>query len=71
MTDLHDRPLTLLGAYALAGVPDPGGWYAALDEDGLDGLEHPVDPDDADALATTAAALPPHWALLPTTVAAT
>ncbi|MFD6031712.1 DUF4862 family protein [Cellulosimicrobium funkei] len=71
MTDLHDRPLTLLGAYALAGVPDPGDWYAALDEDGLDGLEHPVDPDDADALATTAAALPAHWALLPTTVAAT
>lgn len=58
MTDLHDRPLTLLGAYALAGVPDPGGWYAALDEDGLGGLEHPVDPDDPGALATTAAALP-------------
>lgn len=72
MTDpLHPRPLTMLGAYALAGVPDPGGWWAVLDEDGVDGLEHPVDPDDAGALATTAAGLPEHWSLLPTLVAAT
>ncbi|QJW36988.1 DUF4862 family protein [Cellulosimicrobium protaetiae] len=71
MDDQLARPLTLLGAYALAGVPDPGGWYAALDADGLDGLEHPVDPDDAGALATVAAGLPGHWSLVPTTVAAT
>src|SRR5690606_1156572 len=67
----HPRPHVLLGAYALAGVPDPGGWYAALDDDGLDGIEHPVDPDDVAALATVAAALPARWSLMPTTVAAT
>lgn len=69
----HDgeEPLALLGAYMLGGAPDPGGWYETLAADGLDGLEHPVEPDDPDALGRTAAALPAAWHLLLTTVSMT
>src|SRR5665647_878136 len=60
----------LLGAYALGEARDVGAWYRALSDLEIDGLEHPVRPDDdvAGAARSLARDAPTHWDLVLTTI---
>jgi sugar phosphate isomerase/epimerase len=65
-----DAPRILLGAYALGTLPDATRWFEALSGLDVDGLEHPLTPDDGpdtDA-ALLSRHLPAAWDLMVTCI---